>query len=92
MRQPKYQELVDFLIDKEITQTDLASSLSFSVPYLSQLIFGDRKMSDATLDRINRFLNTNFKHPEPTPEILPHEQLALDRESLKEKPLFKDQG
>lgn len=90
MRPPKYQEIVQFLKTANITQKELAASLSFSPPYLNQLILGDRQMSDATLDRINRLLNTNFRHPEPIPEILPHEQLALDRKSLKDKPLFKE--
>ncbi len=90
MRKPVYQELVTFLREKQIKKIELSASLSFSPPYLTQLIYGDRKMSDNTLERINRLLNTNFKHPEITLTPLPHEQLAIDRESIKEKPLFKD--
>jgi transcriptional regulator with XRE-family HTH domain len=93
MRQPKYSEIIEFLDKKGMSQRRLAKSLSLSRQYLSQLFFGDREMSDETLQKINRQLASDFKHPkpiQPTSEILPHEQLALDRESLKEKPLFKD--
>lgn len=89
---PEYTEILDFIAYRGLRMRFIWEKLSLSQAYFYQILHGIRPMPDIILAQINAFLGTDFKHPEPTPEILPHEQLELDRQSLKDKPLFKDEN
>lgn len=64
----------------------LSSQLEVTPGHLSQVLAGERVLTKKHLSKIKELWpDADFS------DTLPHEQLALNRESLKEKPLFKDQ-
>lgn len=85
---PIYTQIYDYIIQRGIKFSWLADNLSVSRQYLGLALKGERSLTDERIKQINILLNTDFKRP---PNLLPHEQLQLDRESIKEKPLFKDE-
>jgi len=90
MKGRKYPEIIDFLIQRGIRKKFLADKLLLSYQYLYQMLEGKRNMPDDVLERINLVLQTDFKHPETTKEILPSEQRDIDIK--KAKNLFKDES
>jgi transcriptional regulator with XRE-family HTH domain len=84
---PVYTQIYDYVTLKGIKMSWLADNLSVSRQYLSLALKGERSISDERIKQINMLLGTDFKKP---PELLPHEKLAQDRQSLEDKPLFKD--
>lgn len=55
------KKLKQILIDKKITQKELASQLGISEVNLSRYLNGERKMSIVILYRISRILNTHME-------------------------------
>lgn len=90
-RHPEHTGILGYLDINGLRKDFVCKKLSISPSFFSQILHGIRPMPDRILNQINVLFDTNFTQPEPTPEIFPHEQDALDRQSLQEKPLFKDQ-
>jgi antitoxin component HigA of HigAB toxin-antitoxin module len=84
---PIYIQVYDYISQRGVKMSWLASNLSISKQHLSQIIKGNKTLSTERLEQINILLETNFKI---TPEVLPHEKLEATKQSLKDKPLFKD--
>ena len=90
MKRIAYTEITDYLANRGIPKSFVANKLSFSRQYLVQVLTGKRNMPPELLDKINAVLGTNFKLLNPPPDLLPHEKLEADRQSLKEKSLWKN--
>lgn len=90
-KHPPHQDILNYIEENGLRMTFIWKKLSLSQPYFHQIIYGIRPMPDRILNQINALFDTNFVQPEPEPEIFPHEQDAIDRESFKKNPLFKDQ-
>jgi hypothetical protein len=91
-RTQAYTEIIDYITNNGIKTGFIADRIYISRQYLYQVLSGIRPMPDKTLEQINALFKTNFQHPksEETEELLPHEKLAADRQSLNDKPFWKD--
>jgi transcriptional regulator with XRE-family HTH domain len=79
-------KILTFLTSRGISQARLGIELGIQRSTMSNILKCRERLTQEKLDIINQFLGTDFV----LENSLPHEQLQLDRESIKEKPLFKD--
>lgn len=85
--EPLYTQIFDHITQKGIKLSWVADNLSISKQHLSLILKGKKTLSEQRVAQINIVLGTEFKL---SPEILPHEKLEATKQSLTEKPLFKD--